>query len=160
MNSKFNLYSRSEEEKTADILLYEKKARAKEICDSYEKIKKKAESAEIAAVVLFSAIAFPIFYKFYDTESILGMILTVLCVIFLTVASRLAVGAVLARSLKAFVNWGRLSERWTYARKNMHELEEKFADQTVFEDDIRKAEEKLVAASDALIEFATEHNIN
>ena len=48
MNSKFNLYSRSEEEKTADILLYEKMARAKEICDSYEKIKKKAEIAEIA----------------------------------------------------------------------------------------------------------------
>ena len=54
--NRFNLYSRTEEEKTRDMIMYEKKATAKEICDLYGKTKKKADGV---CLLFFCAIKEP-----------------------------------------------------------------------------------------------------
>ena len=159
MNSRFNLYTRSEEEKTQDIQMYETKAAAKDICDLYEKVNKKARLASLIAFVALMFVAVPLFYKAYDTESIIGMIATVLSLVVLTYTAKAVTGGVLSHSLFVFIKWGGLCQRWKAARVTMHELEAKFAEQTVFEPDLKKAEKKLMDASFALIDFAKENKI-
>lgn len=159
MNSRFNLYSRSEEEKTQDIQMYEKKAAAKDICDAYDKINKKAKLVSFITLAVLLLVAFPVFYKAYDTESIIGMIAVVLSLVLLTYVAKLIAGGVLSHSVTVFVKWGGLCQSWRSARINMHELEAKFAEQTVFEPDLKKAEKKLLDASDALINFAKDNKI-
>lgn len=157
--NRFNLYSRTEEEKTRDMIMYEKKAMAKEICDLYDKTKKKANLATLISAVVFGIAAFPVFYKAYDSESIIGMILVIAGVALLAVASRIATGAILSRSLAVFLKWSTLCEKWKEARRVMHEYEARFADQTVFEEDLKKAEKRLMDACDALNAYANEHGI-
>ncbi|MBE6586974.1 MAG: hypothetical protein E7647_01005 [Ruminococcaceae bacterium] len=159
MTNKFNLYSRTEEEKTRDIIMYEKKAHAREICELFEKKKKRADIVTVCSAVVFAAAAFPLFYKAYDSESIIGMLSVILSAVLLTVLARLVAGAVLTRSLKVFLKWGSLCTRWKEARKEMHDYEAKFTDQTVFEADMKKAEKRLMDACDALNSFAEKHGI-
>lgn len=139
--------------------MYETKAAARDICDAYEKINKKACLASFLAFVVLTFIAVPVFYRAYDTESIVGMIAVVLSLVVLTYAAKLVTGGVLSHSLAVFVKWGGLCQSWKSARVNMHELEAKFAEQTVFEPDLKKAEKKLMDASHALIDFAKENGI-
>ena len=148
MANKFNLYSRTEEEKTQDIILYEKKAQALEIT------KRKVNIVTLVAAVAFAAVAFPFFYRAYDSESLLGIAASVAVAAILVIAARLVSGAVFCRSLSVYIKLSSLCSAWTEARKNMHGLEEKFADQTVFEPDLKKAEEALIGLSDKRIEFA------
>ena len=152
---------RTEEEKTRDMIIFEKKAQAGAIVDEYKRVAKKANiSAYISAIVL-CAIAFPVFFiPAYDSEIIVGMIATVLTVLLLVLSVRFLTGSILTRSLPSFMKWGSLSARWTEARRDMHELEEKFAEQKAFADDIVNAEKKLVDLSEMLIAFAKENEIN
>lgn len=159
MEYRYNLYSRSEEEKTRDMVIYETKAKAKDICHAFERIKKKANLVTLVAAVVLAIAGIPFFLKAYYGESLLGMGAVFLFVILLSIAARLAAGSILSRSLKVFTEWARLSRKWTAARDEMHELEAKFADQTVFEDDMKKAEKKLMDASEALITFKDKYNI-
>ena len=157
--NRFNLYSRTEEEKTRDIIMYEKKAESKEICELYDKTKKKADIVTLIAAVVFAVCAFPVFYNAYDSESIVGMLLVIAGVVILTLLARILTGAILVRSLSVFLKWGTLCAKWKEARKIMHDYEAKFADQTVFEEDLKKAEKRLIDACDALNSYAKEHGI-
>lgn len=157
--NRFNLYSRTEEEKTRDMIMYEKKATAKEICDLYGKTKKKADIITLIAAVVFAVCAFPLFYKAYDGESIIGMILVIAGVALLTILARMIAGAILVRSLSVFLKWGSLCAKWKDSRKIMHDYEARFADQTVFEEDLKKAEKRLMDACDALNSYAKEHGL-
>ena len=159
MNNRFNMYSRTEEEKTRDIMLYEKKARAGAIAKAYEKANKLSDLVTVIAAVAAFAVAAPFFYKAYDSESILGMILIILGAVLIVASARLITGAVRTRSLFVYMKWGSLSSKWTIARKDMHDYEAKFAEQTVFEPDLKKAEKALMDASDRLIAFAEKHDI-
>ncbi len=157
--NRFNLYSRTEEEKTRDIIMYEKKAEAREICELYEKKKKRADLVTVIAAAAIAIGAFPLFYNAYDSESIIGMILVIAGAAALTIVARIIAGAILVRSLAVFLKWGSLCEKWKDARKVMHDYEAKFADQTVFEEDLKKAEKRLMDACDTLIAYAKEHGI-
>ena len=160
MSMSINTSFRSEEEKAKDILIYEKKAKAGDIAKKYEKTKKRADLATVIAAAVLLAAASPVFYNAYDTENLSGMALIALTVILLTAAVRLTVGAILSRSLHTFIKWGSLCAKWTYARKDMHDCEEKFADQKLFEDDMKKVEGRLMDICEALISFAEEKGIN
>lgn len=157
--NKFNLYSRTEEEKTVDIIMYEKKAESMEICSLFDEKKKITNLVSVIAVAVFTACGFPLFYKAYDGESIVGMLLVIAGVALLTLIARLTAGAILCRSLPVFIKWGSLCRKWTEARKTMHEYEARFADQTVFEEDLKKAEKALMDACDALNSYAAAHGI-
>lgn len=159
MNSKFNLYTRTEEEKSQDIIIYEKKTKARDVCDLYSKIKKRADLATLISAVLFCAVAAPFFYKAYDGEKIVPMLIIALLVVLLTVAARLVTGAVLCGSISKFVKWGNLTQKWKTARANLHEYEAKFAEQTVFEPDLRKSETTLMDLCEEVIAFAKAYSI-
>lgn len=150
---------RSEEEKTRDILMYEIKAQAGEIREKYKKTNKLANTVTLitAAVAIFAGS--PLFYSAYGNESIVLMLTVAVTALLLIIGARFITGAVLSHSLSTFLKWGSLSAVWEAARKDMHAIEEKFADQRAFEDDIIKAEKKLMSASHALIDFAKENNI-
>ena len=145
---------RTEEEKTRDMIIFEKKAQAGAIVDEYKKVAKKANISAFISAIVLCAIAFPVFFiPAYDSEIIVGMIATVLTVLLLVLSVRFLTGSILTRSLPSFMKWGSLSARWTEARRDMHELEEKFAEQKAFADDIDNAEKKLVDLSEMLIAF-------
>ena len=152
---------RTEEEKTRDMIIFEKKAQAGAIVDEYKRVAKKANISAFISAIVLCAIAFPVFFiPAYDSEIIVGMIATVLTVLLLVLSVRFLTGSILTRSLSSFMKWGTLSARWTEARRDMHELEEKFAEQKAFADDIDNAEKKLVDLSEMLIEFAKENEIS
>ena len=152
---------RTEEEKTRDMIIFEKKAQAGAIVDEYKRVAKKANISAFISAIVLCAIAFPVFFiPAYDSEIIVGMIATVLTVLLLVLSVRFLTGSILTRSLPSFMKWGTLSARWTEARRDMHELEEKFAEQKAFADDIDNAEKKLVDLSEMLIAFAKENEIN
>lgn len=152
---------RTEEEKTRDMIIFEKKAQAGAIVDEYKRVAKKANISAFISAIVLCAIAFPVFFiPAYDSEIIVGMIATVLTVLLLVLSVRFLTGSILTRSLPSFMKWGSLSARWTEARRDMHELEEKFAEQKAFADDIVNAEKKLVDLSEMLIAFAKENEIN
>jgi hypothetical protein len=152
---------RTEEEKTRDMIIFEKKAQAGAIVDEYKKVAKKANISAFISAIVLCAIAFPVFFiPAYDSEIIVGMIATVLTVLLLVLSVRFLTGSILTRSLPSFMKWGSLSARWTEARRDMHELEEKFAEQKAFADDIDNAEKKLVDLSEMLIAFAKENEIS
>ncbi|MBR6676499.1 MAG: hypothetical protein IKL24_04120 [Clostridia bacterium] len=160
MNTRFNLYSRSEEEKSRDMVMYETKAQAQELCSLFEKKKKTVNIVTAAAAVLFLAVGYPLFFNAYDKENVLGMLIWAGAVIVLTFLARLAAGGILCRSPMRYFKWSSLCASWRLARGEMHELEAKFAEQTVFEPDLKKAEKKLMAASERLISFAKENSIS
>ncbi len=160
MNGKYNLYTRTEEEKSRDLIMYETKAKAAEIYEKYETIHKKANLFAFIGCIVLIASGIPLFYLSYDRESFAGMAAVFFGVIILTALVRLSVGAVLSRSIPVFIKWGTLCAKWKSARADMHEYEARFAEQTVFEADIKKAEEKLMCACDELIAFANKHNIS
>lgn len=159
MNNRFNPYSRTEEEKTQDMLIYEKKAKAASLCEIYNKIKKKTDLFAFFAFILSAGVSTPFFLKAYDGEMIIAMILIIVGIAVFTVGSKIISGAILARSLPMFVKWGTLSAKWTALRKELHKFEAAFEDQTVFEPDLKKAEKRLLEACDALIAFAEKHGI-
>lgn len=151
---------RTEEEKTNDMIIYEKKAKAGDIVKEYKRVAKKANVSAVIAAVILSSIAFPIFFEpAYNNELVLGMVSAALMVVILVVGIRFLTGAIITRSLPAFMKWGTLSARWTEARSDMHSLEEKMAEQKAFPDDVEKAEEKLISLSEMLIAFAEENEI-
>ncbi|MBQ3526964.1 MAG: hypothetical protein IJA52_00200 [Clostridia bacterium] len=152
---------RTEEEKTNDMIIYEKKAQAGAIVAEYKKVAKKANISALISAVVLCSIAFPVFFiPAYDSEIIIGMIATVLTVLLLVLFVRFLTGSILTRSLPSFMKWGSLSARWTEARRDMHDLQEKFAEQKAFADDIDTAEKKLLDLSERLIAFAKDNEIN
>lgn len=160
MNKKFNLYSRSEEEKSRDMIMYETKARAGELCRLFEDKKKKANMVTVVAAIILCVAGYPLFFNAYDKENILGMLLCSGGIVLLTLLARLSAGAILCRSLPKYFRWASLCTAWKAARSEMHDYEAKFADQTVFEPELKKAEKKLMDASDRLIAFAEKNGIS
>lgn len=150
---------RSEEEKTRDILMYETKAEAGEIREKYKKTNKLANTVTLITAIVVLIAGFPLFYSAYGNESIVLMLTVVVVALLLIIGARFIMGAILSHSLSTFLKWGSLSAAWEAARKDMHAIEEKFAEDRAFENDIIKAEKKLMSASQALIDFAKENNI-
>ncbi len=153
---------RTEEEKNRDLVLYEKKAMAKDICEKYEKVNNGALLVGALSLFLGIVALWGQFWRAFDRENILGMalILAELLVVFL--AARSVWGGLMmkSRSPIAFLKWGSLRSKWTTANKDMQKLCEKFADQTAFEDDVQRAEGKLLAVSEKLIAFAEAEGID
>jgi len=146
---------RSEEEKTQDMILYEKKAKAADIVEKYDKAKRKSNIAAAVAAIVCVIASYSFFYKAYDTEELLAMALIILAVVLVIFLAKTITGAIAAKvSPIKLLRLGSLCTKWRDARKEMHRLEEKYADQTAFADDVTKAEHRLLRASDALIEFA------
>lgn len=150
---------RSEEEKTRDILMYETKAEAGEIREKYIKTNKLANTVTLITAVVVVIAGFPLFYSAYGNESIVLMLTVVIASLLLIIGARFVTGAILSHSLSVFLKWGSLSAKWEAARKDMHTLEEKFAEDRAFENDITEAETKLMSVSKSLIEFAKKNNI-
>ena len=141
------------------MIMYETKATAASICKGFERIKRRSG---IATAIAFFVLCFafsPLIYNAYDKENIVGLIICALAVIILTVVAGFVTGAILSRSLKTYLSMQKLCTKWAYARKEMHEYEAKFADQTVFEPDLKKAEKRLMDASEALIAYAKDRGI-
>lgn len=144
---------RTEDEKTQDIILYEKKAKAADIVEKYDNAKRKSNIiAAVAAIASFIA-SYSFFYKAYDTENLLGMVLIILAVVFVAFLAKTITGGIATGSPIKFIRLGSLCTKWKDARGEMHRIEGKYADQTAYADDVTKAESRLLAASEKLISY-------
>ena len=141
---------RSEEEMSLDILIYEKKYNARQRLAVFEKKQKRCRIICAAASVVSFAVAAKFMLWAYDSERV-----ALLCAVFaawvLFCAAVYAVaGSVSCRSVRRFFLWSSLASSFKSAEQFMHKTEERFAEGTVYGDDVRKAEEKLVSLSDRI----------
>jgi|GEM_PF-2873721 len=153
---------RTEEEKTRDLVLYEKKATAKDICERYDKQNRISYFGGAAALVVGVISLWGPFWHAFDTENIWGMVYILAGIAAASLCGRYAFGGIMMKGKNpiVFIKWGALSRRWRWANKDMQKLSEKFADQTAFEDDVQRAEERLLAVSERIIAFAEAKGID
>ena len=141
---------RSEEEMSLDIAIYEKKSTAREKLAVFARKQKIGRRITFgAAAVSLAALAAPML-RAYDAERVrLLIILFVLWIVF-TAAVRVVCGALLCRSLAAYFRWSRLAARFHTAEEVMKKTEELFAEGTLFENDLKKAEDELVSLAEKI----------
>lgn len=145
---------RSEEEKTEDILYYEKKARAREYVEAFEK--KLSHTRVITAVCTAAAFAAAIgsLLGAYDRENTALVVGIALALAVFAVLIYIVSGAIMCRSLTAFFKWRALRAKFRFAEEIMSKVEEKFLDNTAFEPDVKKAESDLLASAEKILAFA------
>ncbi len=145
---------RTEEEKAADILYYEKKAAARDFVADFEK--KLSRSRIICAVCTVIAVAASIssILNAYDSENTALVIIIILALAVFSAVCFTVSGSVMCRSLPAFFKWRSLRAKFRSAEEIMSKVEEKFLDSTAFEPEAKNAEETLISISEAVIEFA------
>ena len=141
---------RSEEEMSLDIAIYEKKSTAREKLAVFARKQKIGRRITFgAAAVSLAALAAPML-RAYDAERVrLLIILFVLWIVF-TAAVRVVCGALLCRSLAAYFRWSRLAAKFHTAEEVMKKTEELFAEGTLFENDLKKAENELVSLAEKI----------
>ena len=141
---------RSEEEMSLDIAIYEKKSTAREKLAVFARKQKIGRRITFgAAAVSLAALAAPML-RAYDAERVrLLIILFVLWIVF-TAAVRVVCGALLCRSLAAYFRWSRLAAKFHTAEEVMKKTDELFAEGTLFENDLKKAENELVSLAEKI----------
>lgn len=145
---------RSEEEKTEDILYYEKKARAREYIEAFEKKLVRARIITAVCTAVLFAAAVGSLLSAYDSENtalvaVMALTIVVFAALIFTVS-----GAVMCRSLTAFFKWRMLRAKFRSAEELMNRVEEKFLDNTAFEPDVKKAESDLLESAEKILDFA------
>ena len=141
---------RSEEEMSLDIAIYEKKSTAREKLAVFARKQKIGRRITVgAAAVSLAALAVPML-RAYDAERVsLLLILFASWIVFAAVV-RIAGGSLLCRSLAAYFRWSRLAAKFHTAEEVMKKTEALFAEGTLFENDLKKAEDELVSLAEKI----------
>lgn len=144
---------RIEDEKTRDVIVYEKRYKAEEVLASVKKWKRGALVwAAAGAVVLFAAmISFIV--RAYDEEKVALMAILVGALVLGVIAVYFAGGSVKAKSAKRFAVGCSLLRKWNNALADFEVIEEKSLEKTAMPGEIDKYEEKLVSLADKIAEF-------
>ena len=146
---------RSEEEMSLDIAIYEKKSTAREKLAVFARKQKIGRRITVcAAAASLAALAVPML-RAYDAERVsLLLILFASWIVFAAVV-RIACGSLLCRSLAAYFRWSRLAAKFPTAEEVMKKTEELFAEGTLFENDLKKAEDELVSLAEKINSMPT-----
>ncbi len=144
---------RFDEEKTRDVVVYEKRYKAEEVLGGVKKWKRAAlVSAAIGAVVLFCVmIAFII--RAYDAENVSLMAVLIGAYLVGVGAVYFVGGTVKAGSAARFVRGCGLLRAWSWAVSDFEQITDKSAEKTAMPGDVEKYEEKLVSLADKIAEF-------
>lgn len=145
---------RSEEEKTEDILYYEKKAIAREYIEAFEKTLARARIITAVCTVAAFAAAIGSILRAYDSENTAFVIIAALALVVFAALLFTVSGAVMCRSLTGFFKWCTLRSKFRSAEEMMNKLEEKFLDNTAFEPDVKAAESDLLKSAEKILNFA------
>ena len=150
---------RSEEQKSRDIIIHEKRYRANEILETINAWKRKAAVVcAISAVVLFSVLISFIMAA-YDDQNIVLMAVLLVAYLALTVVSYYVGAAAFAKSLGAFCSAKKLAKKWDYAILDFEAMEDKVAERTAMPGDMEKCEAKLIDVATTLISFAERYDL-
>ncbi len=146
---------RSEEEMSLDIAIYEKKSTAREKLAVFARKQKIGRRITVgAAAASLAALAVPML-RAYDAERVsLLLILFASWIVFAAVV-RIACGSLLCRSLAAYFRWSRLAAKFHTAEEVMKKTEELFTEGTLFENDLKKAEDELVSLAEKINSMPT-----
>lgn len=141
---------RSEEEMSEDILIYEKKYSARQRLAVFEKKQKRCRIICAAAYVVSFAAAAKFMLWAYDSERVALLFLLLGAWVLFGALVYAAAGSISCRSMGRFLLWSRLASGFKSAQQFMHKTEERFAEGTVYDDDVIKAEEKLTSLADRI----------
>ena len=146
---------RSEEEMSLDIAIYEKKSTAREKLAVFARKQKIGRRITVgAAAASLAALAVPML-RAYDAERVsLLLILFASWIVFAAVV-RIACGSLLCRSPAAYFRWSRLAAKFHTDEEFMKKTEELFAEGTLFENDLKKAEDELVSLAEKINSMPT-----
>lgn len=141
---------RSEEEKTEDILFYEKKAKARELLGCF---KKKLRIIRVMCVMITAAAAlYPIILA-YDSGKLWILLATAAAAAVFALTVFFVCGAAVCRSLSKFLKWHRLTVKFEGAEDDMKRLEEKFLDGTAFEPEVDATEDLILKLADEILKL-------
>ena len=150
---------RSEAEKTQDMILHEKRYRAKEIIDVLKAWKRKALIAcAICAVAVFAALISFVMAA-YDAQNLLLAAAFVAAWILSMVIAYFVMGSVSALGLVPFKKGMSLMTKWNDATAYFDAMENKVAERTAMPGDMEKAENNLISVADALASFAEKYSL-
>lgn len=133
---------------TKDIIFQKKRVAARERIGEFKKLRKKAYTASAVFAFILVAALGQVILRFYDLQKPLLSIILILLIALLTFAAYVAVGGKLFDGVGTFMKWRRLYSRWKDAVSAMESAEEKTFNNTVFEGDLLKAEERLEKVCD------------
>ena len=146
---------RSEEEMSLDIAIYERKSTAREKLAVFARKQKIGRRITVgAAAVSLVALAVPML-RAYDAERVSLLIILLAAWIVFAAVVRIVCGALLCRSLAAYFRWSRLAAKFHTAEEVMKKAEELFAEGTLFENDLKKAEDELVSLAEKINSMPT-----
>lgn len=150
---------RSEEQKSKDLIIHEKRYRANEVLDVIKVWRRKATViCAISAVVLF-AVLISFIIAAYDAQNIILMAALVAAYFVLVILSYNIGGAVIAKSYSAFRGAKKLAKKWEYALLDFEAMEDKVAERTAMPGDMEKCEAKLIDVATTLISFAERYDL-
>lgn len=145
---------RSEEEMTKDMILHEKRYRAKEILETVKAWKRKAVvTTAICAAVLF-AVLISFIMGAYDAQNILLMVALIAAYFVLLLISYYIAGSAFAHGFSAFSKGTKLLSRWNDAVADFEAMEEKVAERTAMPGAMEKCEIKLINVADDIASYA------
>jgi hypothetical protein len=147
---------RSEEEKTQDILFHEMRSSAQDHVDIFSKKYKKVLLITcIGAVVLFLALC-SFMMAAYDSEKLLHLVGLIVLYAVLVTLTWFVAGGVLCRSLYKFVRWSAVRSKWIDVLEQMDRAEEEYLKGTVYEDDMKKIEQRLSSLAQEINSMGSE----
>ena len=150
---------RSEEQRSKDVIIHEKRYRANEILDAIKVLRRKALIIGAVSAVALFAILISFIFAAYDAQNIpLMAALIVLYFLLLILAYNIG-GAVTAKSYPAFRGAVKLFKKWNYALLDFEAMEEKVIERTAMPGDMEKAEDKLIACADILIAYGERYGL-
>ena len=141
---------RSEEEKTQDILFHEMRSDAQEHIDIFSKKHRRVLLITcVAAVVLFAGM-FSFMMAAYDSERIYLLVLLIVLYAVLVTLTWFIAGGIICRSLSGFVRWSAIRGKWIDVLSQMDKVEEDYLKGTVYEEDMKKVEQRMAALAEMI----------
>ena len=150
---------RSEEQKSKDLIIHEKRYRANEILETVKAWKRKATVVCAISAVVFFAVLISFILAAYDAQNVILMASLIALYFVLVILSYYIGGAVISKSFAAFSGAKKLAKKWDYALLDFEAMEDKVAERTAMPGDMEKSESKLIDVATTLISFAERYDL-
>lgn len=150
---------RSEEQKSQDIIIHEKRYRANEILEIIKVWKRKAAVICAVSAVVFFAVLISFILAAYDAQNLILTASLIAAYFLLVILSYNIGGAVTSGGFGAFRNAKKLAKKWDYALLDFEAMEDKVAERTAMPGDMEKCESKLIDVATTLASFGEKHNL-
>ncbi len=150
---------RSEEQKTRDVIIHEKRYRANEILEIIKAWRRRATVVGAISAVAAFAVLISFILGAYDAQNIALMAALIALYFAVVLVSYNVGGALMAKSYAAFRGALKLGRKWDDAILDFEAMEDKVAERTAMPGDMEKAEDKLLSVADTLASFAEKYGL-